>query len=103
MKSCARLSTVQHKRPAGLDKRITKPPQLVNLPHADGRSRLYILHILRTSIRAAQRLRCTLAALLAAVRLPRYLRAPRWRFLSLDCRSLRALRLGLLMANVPLP
>jgi hypothetical protein len=38
-----------------------------------------------------------------AVRLPRYFRAPRCGFFSLDCRSLRALRLGLLMAKVPLP
>jgi hypothetical protein len=66
MKSCARLSTAQYKPPAGLDKPVTNPLQVVNLPHA-------------------------------------YLRAPRWGFLSLDCRSLRALRLGLLMANVPLP
>jgi hypothetical protein len=38
-----------------------------------------------------------------AVRLPRYFRAPLCGFFSLVCRSLRALRLGLLMANVPLP
>jgi hypothetical protein len=38
-----------------------------------------------------------------AVRWPRYFRAPRCRFFSLVCRSLRALRLGLLMAKVPLP
>jgi hypothetical protein len=38
-----------------------------------------------------------------AVRLQRYFRAPLCRFFSLVCRSLRALRLGLLMAKVPLP
>src|ERR1700690_1289629 len=32
-----------------------------------------------------------------------YLRAPRWGFLTRDCRSLAFLRFGLLMRNVPLP
>jgi hypothetical protein len=91
MKSCARLSTAQYKPPSALDKRVTNPLQVVNLPHAGGRDRLYTL---RSSISVHNAF---------AVRWPRYFRAPRWGFLSLDCRSLRALRLGLLMANVPLP
>jgi hypothetical protein len=32
-----------------------------------------------------------------------YLRAPRWGFLTRDCRSLAFLRFGLVMRNVPLP
>jgi hypothetical protein len=38
MKSCARLSTAQYKAPRGLDKRVTNPLQVVNLPHAGLRS-----------------------------------------------------------------
>jgi hypothetical protein len=48
MKSCARLATAQIQAAAGLDKRVTNPLQVVNLPHAGGRDRLYIL---RSSIK----------------------------------------------------
>ena len=34
VKSCVRLSTAQYKPPASLDKRVTNPLQVVNLPHA---------------------------------------------------------------------